>query len=97
VVLYQLNRAWDDRQRFEAAQLDRLNKAWLKLGIVAYPVVFAPDPSKRRNFWLNVVLVIVTLGIWGLIWDYRIYTDPNALFPAFHSVEDTVLTVARAA
>ena len=97
VLIYQLNRAWNDRQEFEAAQMGRLNKAWIKLGIVTYPVVFTPDPSKRRNFLLNVILVVITLGIWGIVWDYRVWTDPNSLYPAFHSVEDTVLTIARAA
>ena len=97
VLIYQLNRAWSDRQEFEAAQMGRLNKVWIKLGIIAYPVVFTPDPSKRRNFLLNVILVIITLGIWGIVWDYRVWTDPNSLYPAFHSVEDIVLTIARAA
>ena len=95
VVHYKLNRAWDDRQRLEAAFDDRLSQAWLQLGLLRHPVVFRVDQGKQRNFWIWLVIGIVTLGIGFIVWDYRIWTDPDRLYPEFHAVEDAVLQIAR--
>ena len=97
VVIYKVNRAWDDRQRFEAAFDDQLGQAWLQLGLLTHPITFKVDEGKRRNFWLWLLLSIVTLGIWYLVWDYRTFTDPDRLYPEYHSVEDAVLQIARTA
>ena len=97
VVRYQVNRAWADRQRVEREFDDLLSKAWIALGITSYPVTFEPAPGKDRNFWLYLGLTFVTLGIWGLVWDYKIHTDPENIFPRIHQVEDTVIQLARAA
>lgn len=95
VVHYKLNRAWDDRQRFEAYFDDRLSQAWLQLGILRHPVTFRVDEGKHRNFWIWLVVSILTLGIGAIVWDYRIWTDPDRLYPEFHAVEDAVLQIAR--
>jgi hypothetical protein len=96
-VWYQLNRAWADRQRVTAAFTELLTKAWMVLGITNYPITFQPASGKQRNFWLYVVLSVVTFGIWGLVWDYKVHTDPNNIYPRIHQVEDTVVQLARAA
>jgi hypothetical protein len=49
----------------------------------------------RRNFGLYLGLSIITFGIYGIIWDYQLHTDPEKVYPEFHSVEDTVLNGAR--
>jgi Domain of unknown function (DUF4234) len=97
IGIYQLNRAWVDRQRAEAEFDDLLSKAWLQLGVSRYPVTFDPVPGKDRSFALYLLLTIVTLGIWGLVWDYKIHTDPDSIFPRLHQVEDTVVQLARSA
>ena len=97
VATYKVNRAWDDRQRFEAAFDDQLSQAWLQLGILTHPITFKIDQGKARNFWLWAGLSIITFGIWYIVWDYRLYTDPERLYPEFHSVEDAVLQIARTA
>ena len=37
----------------------------------------------------------MTVGIWGLVWDYKIHTDPDKLFSEYHSIEDTILQIVR--
>ena len=95
VAIYQLNRAWDDRQRFEAYFDDRLSQAWLQLGLLSYPITFKIDQGKSRNFWVWLVASVVTLGIWWTVWDYRLHTDPDRLYPEFHAAEDAFLHVIR--
>jgi hypothetical protein len=68
---------------------------WGKLGIVKYPINYQIDQSKKRDFALYLILSIVTVGIWGLVWDYKIQTDPDNLFGEYHSIEDTVLQTVR--
>ena len=96
-VQYMVNRAWDDRQRFEAVFDDRLSHAWLQLGLLRSPITFRVDQGKERNFLVWVLLSIVTFGIWSIVWDYRIWTDPDRLYPEFHVVEDAVLQIVRTA
>ena len=95
VAWYQVNRAWADRQVFERELDELLSKAWLTLGITRYPVTFEPARGKDRNFWLYLVLTLVTFGIWGLVWDYKVHNDPNNIYPRIHQVEDTAVQLAR--
>ena len=97
VLLYRLNRIWNDLQLFESEFDERLSQAWLKLGLTKYPLTFAIDQSKQRSFGLNLLLTFVTFGIWTLVWDYRLHTDPNTLYSRFHEIEDTVLQTMRTA
>jgi hypothetical protein len=94
-VLYRMNRYWWDAQTVEQDFDDKLSQTWIKLGFTRYPITFQLDQSKRRSYGLYLVLSIVTLGIWGLVWDYKIHTDPDNLFKEFHGVEDTVLQIVR--
>jgi hypothetical protein len=94
-VLYRMNCYWWDAQTVEQDLDDKLSQTWIKLGFTRYPITFQLDQSKRRSYGLYFVLSIVTLGIWGLVWDYKIHTDPDNLFNEFHGVEDTVLQIVR--
>jgi hypothetical protein len=95
-VVYRLNRYWWDAQVFEQDFDDGLSRMWSRLGIVKYPINFQLDQSKRRDFWLYLVLSIVTFGIWALVWDYKLQVDPDNLYGEYHSIEDTVLQTIRA-
>jgi hypothetical protein len=94
-VLYRMNRYWWDAQVVEQDFDDKLSQVWSRLDLMRYPVSFTIDQGKQRSYPLYLILSIVTLGIWGIVWDYKIQTDPDNLFPEFHSVEDTVLQVVR--
>ncbi|MDP3029417.1 MAG: DUF4234 domain-containing protein [Deltaproteobacteria bacterium] len=95
VVLFKQNEIWNKLQGFEQDFDDNLSQIWSKLGLAKYPINFRPDSSKNRSFILYIVLSIVTFGIWGIVWDYKIHTDPDKLYKEFHSVEDTVLNTIR--
>ncbi|HJU36331.1 MAG TPA: DUF4234 domain-containing protein [Gaiellaceae bacterium] len=95
-VLYRLNRYWWDAQVLEQDFDDKLSQVWMRLDMMRYPISFTVDQSKRRGYVLYLILSIVTFGIWALVWDYKIQTDPENLYNSFHSVEDTVLQTVRA-
>jgi hypothetical protein len=94
-VLHRLNQYWWDAQLVEQEFDDKLSQAWTKLSLTRYPISFVVNPSKRREYWLYLLLSIVTFGIWYIVWDYKIHTDPDNLFNGFHTTEDTVLQVIR--
>ena len=94
-VLYRMNRYWWDAQVVEQDFDDKISQIWMKLGIMRYPVNYQVDQGKRRSYPLYLILSVVTLGIWGLVWDYKIHTDPDNLFGEYHSIEDSVLQTVR--
>lgn len=95
IVLYKLNKVWNDLQIFERNFDDRLSQLLIKLELSTYPLTFKSDPTKNRSFSMYLVLGFVTFGIWFIVWDYKIHTDPDNLYKEFHSVEDTILNIVR--
>ena len=95
IVQYKMNKAWDELQNYEQEFVDKLNAIWIKLELIKYPINFKTNPDKKRNFWIQILLSIVTLGIWGLVWAYKIHVDPDDLYKEFHSVEDTILQTIK--
>jgi hypothetical protein len=95
-VLYRLNRYWWDAQVLEQDFDDKLSQMWMKLELMRYPITYKVDQSKRRSYALYLILSILTLGIWAIVWDYKIQVDPDNLYDTIHSVEDTVLQTVRA-
>jgi len=95
VVIYKQNGIWNKLQRFDQDFDDKLSQIWIKLELIKYSLNFKSDSSKNRSFILYLILTIVTVGIWGIVWDYKIHTDPDNLYKEFHSVEDTVLNTVR--
>jgi hypothetical protein len=96
-VLYRQNKYWWDAQVLEQDFDDKLSQVWTTLGIVRYPINFTIDQSKRRSYALYLILSFATIGIWGLVWDYKIHTDPDNIYRELHGIEDTVLQTIRAA
>lgn len=95
IVLYKQNKAWDELQKFEQKFDEKLNLLWNKLGIAKYPLSFNIDTSIERSFILYLLLTIITLGIWGIVWEYKMHVDPDNIFHEFHSAEDNVLQTIR--
>ena len=95
-VLYRLSRAWWDPQVLEQDLDDAISQVWMRVDLMRYPIEFAVDQGKRRSYALYLILSIFTVGIWGLVWDYKIQTDLKHLWASFHTVEDTVLQTVRA-
>lgn len=90
-AIYRTMDFWWEIQLTERYFDEKLSRIWRKLGIVDRPMTFVVDEELNRNFWLYLFLTIVTAGLFGIVWDYRMHTDPDRLFPRFHAVEDAVL------
>ena len=92
---YKVNKIWDDIQKFEDDFYEKLNGIWNKVGIIKYPINFKYDSSKNRNYIVNLILSIVSFGIWGLVWNYKLWVDPDNLYGEIHTAEDVVLATVR--
>ena len=90
VVRYKTNKAWENLQLSEQKFYDELNPIFTKLGLTKYPIDYRIK-SKSRNYFLYLFLSIITLGIWTIVWNYNIHTDPEDLYSEFHVAEDSVL------
>lgn len=97
VSYYRAMRFWWEIQVTEQDFCEQLSITWMKVGIIRYPITFEPMQQLRRSFWTNFLLSLVTLGIYGIFWDYQLHTDPDKVYPEFHSSEDAVLNAARTA
>lgn len=97
IAVYQVMKFWWEIQVTEQDFCERLSPIWTKLGIIRYPISFEPMQKLRRSFGMNLFLSIVTIGIYGIFWDYQLHTDPDKVYPEFHSTEDAVLSAARTA
>ncbi|WP_405972946.1 DUF4234 domain-containing protein [Streptomyces sp. NBC_00988] len=95
IATYRLMRFWWQIQLTEQDFYDKLSVTWTKLGIIRYPVTFEPVPALNRSFGMHFLLSFVTLGIYGIVWDYQLHTDPEKLYPEVHSTEDTILNALR--
>jgi uncharacterized membrane protein len=95
IWLYKMNKVWFDLELFEQDFDDTLSQIWIEAGLTKYPINIKIDPSKNRSYALYLILSLLTFGIWFLVWDYKIHTDPENIFPEFHSVEDSILQTIR--
>jgi Domain of unknown function (DUF4234) len=96
-AIWRLMRFWWQVQLTEEVFDDRLSLLWTKLGIIRYPLTFEADERLNRSFPLHLFLTAVTFGIYGIVWDYRLHTDPEKIFPEFHALENAVLDALRTA
>lgn len=92
---YKINKIWDDIQKFEDDFYEKVNNIWSKVGIVKYPINFKYDSSKKRSYIVNLILSLVSFGIWGLVWNYKLWVDPDNLYGEIHTAEDVVLSTIR--
>ena len=94
-AVYRMMRFWWQIQLTEQDFDEKLSLIWTKLGVVRYPVTFEPVKSLDRSFGIHFLLTLVTLGIYGIVWDYQLHTDPEKLYPETRAVEDTVVNALR--
>ena len=95
-IYYFLLVDWYRIQTFEQAMIKDLNKVWSKLGIAKHPMKVRRS-LPERNYWLYLLLTIITLGIWALYWDYVIHTDPDKVFVENRIWESTAIENFREA
>jgi hypothetical protein len=95
ISIARLMRFWWEIQVTEQQFDQKLSPVLMNLRLCRYPVAFQPVEKVRRGFWVHILLSFVTLGIYGMVWDYQLHTDPDKVFPEFHAVEGTVLNIVR--
>ena len=95
IVIYEypMNAIWNKIQCFENEFDETLSKVWIDNGWVEKPIKFHTDPSKKRNYFLWMFFSIISLGIMFIVWNYKIYTDPDFMYYRFHEKEDQILVV----
>ncbi len=73
----------------EQRQVDVVNKANQVLQRVGAPTFIQYSPVlPERHYWLNLLASVMTIGIWGIFWYYRILSDPNRHFENQWAFED---------
>lgn len=97
IAIARTMRFWWEIQVTEQDFDERLSQIWMRIGVVRYPITFQPNQVLRRSFWMHFFLSIVTFGIYGIIWDHRLHTDPDKVYPEFHTTEDMMLNAVRGA
>ena len=94
-LFHKMNKVWYDLQIFEEHFNEKLSNIWTKLEIIKYPISFKIDHATKRSYGLYIALTLLTVGIWGIVWDYKMHIDPDNAYKEFHSVEDTILQSLR--
>ena len=94
-AVHRLMRFWWQIQLTQQDFDEKLSPIWTKLGLIRYPVTFEPVPALNRHFGSHFLLALATLGIYGIVWDYQLHTDPEKVYPETRAVEDTVLNTLR--
>lgn len=75
----------------EQRQIDIVNKANAAFASAGLPISMRYDQRlPQRHFWLNLLVNIATIGIWGIIWSYRLLSDPNRHFENQWQWEDNL-------
>lgn len=77
-VLYFLTSDFHKHERWEDGLLSDTERA---LGAMGVQFIFhRNNPIPSRSFVLYIILTIITLGIFGLYWEYVLIKDPNNHF-----------------
>jgi ABC-type multidrug transport system fused ATPase/permease subunit len=80
-VLYVLYFLTSDFHKHERREDGMLSDAERALGTMGVQFIFHRDnPIPSRSFVLYFILTIITLGIFGLYWEYVLIKDPNNHF-----------------
>lgn len=78
-----------DFHRHEQRQYDILEKANAVLDRIGSSTLVPHAPElPERHFWFHMIAIVLTLGLWGIVWYYRILSDPNRHFESQAGWED---------
>ncbi len=48
---------------------------------------------KKRNLLLSIILVIITIGIYAIVWDYKVTKDLNEKENSLPIVSDVIISI----
>lgn len=94
-AVYRMMRFWWQIQLTEQDFDEKLSIVWTELNIVRYPITFEPVLALNRGFGMHILLTLATVGIYGIIWDFQLHTDPEKLYPETRAAEDAVVAALR--
>jgi len=77
-ILYFLNGDFYKHERWEDGTLSDMERALSALGVQF--IFHRNNPIPHRSYVLYIILTIITLGIFGLYFEYTLITDPNNHF-----------------
>jgi flagellar basal body-associated protein FliL len=77
-VLYFLTGDFQKHERWEDGMLSDTERALGAMGVQF--IYHRNNPTPSRSFILYIILTIITLGIFGLYWEYVLIKDPNNHF-----------------
>ena len=87
-VYYFLHKDLRTHEMQEKAVFDALNSIFVKLD---KPLIAYEPATPDRNFWLYVVLTLITCGLFGIYWWYTLIEDGNRHFDTHSRAEDVIL------
>jgi hypothetical protein len=88
-VLYFLTSDFYKHERWEDGMLSDTERA---LGAMGVQFIFhRNDPIPSRSFVLYLVVTIITVGMFGLYWDYVLIKDPNNHFVSHAIYEPQII------
>ena len=95
LFVYQLslNNSWNRLQCFESEFDSTLSEIWKEDHKIEDSFSYITDPRKKRNYFVWLFCSYISLGIVGIIWDYKMHTDPDNMYKQFHEKEDKILEV----
>ena len=95
LFVYQLslNNSWNRLQYFESEFDSTLSEIWKEDHKIEDSFSYTIDLRKKRNYFVWLFCSYVSLGIVGIVWDYKMHTDPDNMYKQFHDREDEILEV----
>jgi hypothetical protein len=90
-----INYLWNKLQKREYRFCDLINNIWIEEGWMTEKIEFFVDPRKHRSMREWTFLSVITGGIGFLVWDYKIHTDPDSMYPRFYKAEDEILEIIK--
>lgn len=91
---YFLNNDFRKHEREEGEFVNIVNNLMNKLGVTQKPILYN-GVIEERNFWLYLILTLITCGIFGIYWYYTIIDDGNRHFDEHWRFEDQFLSIIR--
>ena len=89
-VYYFLMRDVYKHERGEDALLEDAGRCFTSVDI-ELPSMRREEPMPNRSFILYLILTFITLGIFGIYWNYVLIKDPNEHFKHHRLMEDQLL------
>lgn len=93
-VYYFLHKDLRDHQLAEAEYIEKASLLLNRLGIGKHPIT-VEQIVPERSYALYLLLSIVTIGIFGIYWNFTFFKDGNEHFKEHRRFEDQLMSIIR--